>query len=129
MKFPRLNHNPIRYKGQMVGCSVFGRNLIYKQTNQFWNSLKVGTDVLSLLVNLCSKECESKLPKPPENYIQFPHKGGADLKQPLNEDELFELEMRNHDDSQNENLKVIEIAEKQQFSILKLMRRVWKNVE
>ena len=126
MKFPRLNHNPIRYTGQTVRCSVCNQNLAYQQTNQFWISLKVGTGVLPLLLNLCSKECESKLPKPPENYIQFPHKGGADLKQPLDENELFELEMKNGDDRQSKNLKVVGVTKKQQFSIAKLIRKIWK---
>jgi len=49
---------------------------------QYWISLQVGTDVLPLLVHACSTRCISKLPKPPEGYVQTPHEGGHTLKQP-----------------------------------------------
>jgi hypothetical protein len=104
--FPRLNHNPIRYSGNTVNCSICGNTISYEQTNQLWISLNVGTDILPLLANLCSKECENKLPTPPENYVQFAHKGGADLKQPLDDNERFELEMKNYEEQQNK--KIIE---------------------
>lgn len=137
MKFPRLNHNPIRYTEQTTKCSVCDQNITYQQTNQLWISLKVGTDILPLLVNLCSKDCESKLPAPPKNYIQFPHKGGADLEQPLDENELFELEMKRREDTKTDNLEVIDLPEKKnsqlheinkkiEFPIIKLVRKIWE---
>lgn len=79
MGFPNLAHNPIRYFGDTVNCSVCNKTITYDQTNQLWISLPVGTDILPLLTNLCSKECESKLPVPPKDYLQFAHKGGANL--------------------------------------------------
>ncbi|MFH6989048.1 hypothetical protein ACHRVW_15005 [Flavobacterium collinsii] len=137
MKFPRLNHNPIRYSGQTVNCSICNQNTTYEQVNQLWISLKVGTDVLPLLVNLCSGECESKLPKPPDNYIPFPHKGGADLKQPPDEEELFELEIKNYKDTPNNNLNDIEMSrnckipfdepiKKQESPMIKHLRKIWE---
>ena len=102
MGFPRLIHNPVRYAGDSLKCSVCSKVIGYEQTNQLWISLEVGSDILPLLVNLCSKDCESKLPTPPENYVQFPHKGGSDLVQPLNEDELLELELENDQDPTNQ---------------------------
>ena len=48
---------------------------------------------MPLLVNLCSTDCENKLPKPAEGYVECAHKGGANLKQPLNDFERFEQEM------------------------------------
>jgi len=86
--FPDLTNNPVRYDGDILKCSICKKEITYDQTNQLWISLPVATDVLPLLVNLCSKECETKLPKPFEDYIQYAHKGGADLEQPLGEDEL-----------------------------------------
>ena len=112
MGFPRLTHNPVRYSDETVNCSICNKTMTYEQTNQLWISLSVGTDILPLLTNLCSKECESKLPIPPKKHVQFAHKGGADLKQPLDEDEFFELEMKN-----NEN---------KLFSMLKLIRKIWE---
>lgn len=133
MGFPRLTHNPVRYFGDTVKCSVCKKEMTYEQTNQLWISLWIGTDVLPLLVNLCSKECENKLPKPPEDYIQFPHKGGADLKQPLDENERFELEMAQYEDESNKELyqthKTIESDKKQEkkgFQIIKLIRKIWE---
>ena len=137
MGFPRLNHNPIRYSGDTVNCSICGKTLTYEQTNQHWISLNVGTDVLPLLTNLCSKDCESKLPKPANDYVQFAHKGGADLKQPLNEDEHFELEMKDYNDNQSNNAIVAEqndncitqldkTTEKKEFLLLKLIRKIWE---
>lgn len=137
MGFPRLTHNPVRYSGDTVNCSVCGKAMTYEETNQLWISLNVGTDTLPLLTNLCSKECESKLPTPPKNYIQFPHKGGAELEQSPNENEFFELKMINEQEEQSKN--VIEIkqtahietpldipTEKKEFPILKLIRKIWE---
>jgi len=75
--FPDLQNNPVRYQGDSIKCSVCRKEMDYSQTTQLWISLQVGTDVLPLLANLCSKECEVLLPRPPEGYVQFPHKGGA----------------------------------------------------
>lgn len=135
--FPRLNHNPVRYSGDTVNCSVCGKTMTYEQTNQLWISLNVGTDVLPLLTNLCSKECESELPTPPKDYVQFAHKGGANLEQPLDEDERFELEMKNYEDNQNDNIVVtsqtdnsetplVKTTEKREFPLLKLIRKIWE---
>lgn len=91
--FPNLANNPVRYSGDTVKCSVCRKEMAYHQTNQLWISLWVGSDVLPLLVNLCSRDCERKLPQPAEDYVEYAHKGGAGLKQPLNEWERFEQEM------------------------------------
>lgn len=136
MGFPRLTHNPVRYSGSIVKCSICKKEIVFEQTNQLWISLKVGTDVLPLLANVCSSNCEEKLPKPPEGYLQFPHKGGADLKQPLDEDEQFELEMALEELEQNiepdtsklsQDTPKIENKEvKKEFQILRLIRKIWE---
>jgi hypothetical protein len=101
--------------------------MTYEQTNQLWISLKVGTDILPLLTNLCSKECESKLPTPPKDYVQFTHKGGADLKQPLDENESFELEMKDFEDNQNDNkISLDKPNVRKEFPLLKLIRKTWE---
>ncbi|WP_299674509.1 hypothetical protein [uncultured Tenacibaculum sp.] len=82
MGFPRLNHNPIRYHGDTLKCSICSKQMSYEETNQMWITTRVGTDIIPMLANLCSKECEEQLPKPTKYYVQFPHKGGADLVQP-----------------------------------------------
>jgi hypothetical protein len=81
MGFPSLTHNPVRYEGSTVKCSICKKEMGWQETNQLWVSLWVGTDVLPLLANVCSNECESAIPAPPENYVPHPHKGGVELKQ------------------------------------------------
>lgn len=82
MNFPDLSHNPIRYNDGPVLCSICAKEMEYAQSNQLWLSLKVGTDVLPLLANLCSKECEEKLPMPQDQYVEYAHKGGSGMQQP-----------------------------------------------
>jgi hypothetical protein len=88
-----------------------------------WITLRVGTDVLPLLVNLCSSECEVKLPQPPKGYVQHPHKGGAELKQPTYEEweeanvvklTLADLEKPN------------ELNKDKTPKLLKLIRKIWE---
>lgn len=86
MAFPDLTRNPVRYFGESVKCSVCKKEMTYDDVNQLWISLWIGTDVLPLLVNLCSKDCEAQLPPPTKGYVQNPHKGGAYLKQPTHEE-------------------------------------------
>ena len=97
MGFPRLDNNPVRHYGDKVNCSICKKEITYEETNQLWISLPIGTDIVPLLVNSCSKNCENALPKPPDNYVQFPHKGGSNLKQPPDEDEIWEIEMAERD--------------------------------
>ncbi len=135
MGFPNLVHNPVRYFGDTLNCSICTKTMTYEQTNQLWISLKVGTDILPLLTNLCSKECESKLPIPPKDYLQFAHKGSADLIQPLDEDELFELEMKPYEENESNSLTNLEEnqnktllqnhSEISKFTLLKLIRKIW----
>jgi len=82
MPFPRLDHNPVRYDEDKLQCSICNKGIDYAFTNQLWISLNIGTDVLPLLVNSCSMACQEKLPMPPENYLQYPHKGGRSIKKP-----------------------------------------------
>jgi hypothetical protein len=63
-------------------CSVCNRSLENLGLYQAWISLNVATDVLPLLVNACSEACLHRLPKPAENYVQKPHKGGLEVDQP-----------------------------------------------
>lgn len=99
--FPDLADNPVRYSGNTIKCSVCGKEMAYHQTNQLWISLWVGSDVMPLLVNLCSRDCEGKLPQPAEDYVEYAHKGGIALKQPLDEWERFEQEMLAEEEGEN----------------------------
>lgn len=78
--FPRLPQN----LGALAPatCSVCGGSFSQKGIHQAWISLRVATDVLPLLVHACSEKCMQSLPQPAFGYVQQPHFGGLDLKQP-----------------------------------------------
>lgn len=63
-------------------CSVCGGPFSHQRIHQAWISLGVATDVLPLLVHACSEKCITVLPTPPSGYVQQPHFGGLELKQP-----------------------------------------------
>ena len=67
-------------------CSVCDAPIGNSGPLQSWISLRVATDVLPLLVNVCSAACIEALPTPPEDYIQTPHRGGPAVEQPPAED-------------------------------------------
>ncbi len=81
--FPRLR--PYVQGFEPETCSVCD-DLFDKFTDhrpqQFWLSLKVGSDRLPLLVHACSKACVERLPSPSAGYIAKPHKGGLGQAQP-----------------------------------------------
>ena len=63
-------------------CSVCDRDFKDNQEFRYWISLRVGTDVVPLLVNACSQSCIDSLPKGAKGHVQEPHKGGPDIIQP-----------------------------------------------
>lgn len=79
--FPRL---PTALPADAVAadCSLCQSSLHGRKILQRWISLRVGTDVLPLLAQLCSAECVSALPTPPDGYVQHPHEGGPEVEQP-----------------------------------------------
>lgn len=82
LKFPDLTNNPVRYTEETVKCSICEKEMTYEETNQVWITLKIGTNDIPLLANLCSDKCIGVLPKPADGYIQYPHKGGTNEKLP-----------------------------------------------
>lgn len=83
LPFPRLR--PCVGGFEPETCSVCNQPFDKYENHrpqQFWISLRVGTDVVPLLVHACSKECVDRLPDPPEGYIAKPHKGGIGQAQP-----------------------------------------------
>jgi hypothetical protein len=66
----------------MRKCSVCDRLFEDQRLYRVWISLRVGTDVLPLLVNACSNKCLASLPKPADKYVQVPHTGGLNVQQP-----------------------------------------------
>ena len=56
-----------------------------RPTEQYWLSQRVGTDVIPLLVSVCSEDCLEKAGSGEEGYVSKPHKGGLSLVQPSRE--------------------------------------------
>ena len=92
--FPSLEHHTFKYEGETLTCSICQKTMSYAETNQLWISLRIGTDTVPLLVNACSRQCEEQLPTPPEDYVQYPHKGGKSLVQPPDEYEQSQVEIQ-----------------------------------
>lgn len=132
MEFPSLDHNPVRYFGDKVKCSVCDKVMMYEETNQLWITLRIATDTVPLLANLCSKECQESLPKPPENYLPYPHKGGANLVKIPDENELWDIEIAKREKESKEgdaNTDSAKINHKFNFSdlkLLKVIRKIWE---
>lgn len=131
MGFPRLDHNPVRYYGDKMNCSVCRKEITYEETNQLWISLRIGTDIVPLLASLCSKQCEEALPMPPENYVQSPHKGGSNLKQPPDQDEMWEIEMAKRENFNAELTPESPYgpnteADTKKYKLLNVIRKIWE---
>lgn len=78
--FPKLSQLHDSYTP--TRCSVCDTPFGDSTPLQYWVSLGVATDVLPLLIHACSTECLSRIPTPPEAYVQTTHQGGLGLKQP-----------------------------------------------
>jgi hypothetical protein len=77
------NLHPERYGAPAITtCSICRAPLAQTGLHQVWISLKVGTDVLPLLVNACSANCVARLPPPAPGYVSHPHTGGLSIEQP-----------------------------------------------
>ncbi len=123
--FPDLKDNPVRYFGDKVYCSICKNELTYDEVNQVWISVNVGTDVLPLLANLCSNECEKKLPAPPIGYIPYAHKGGPEAKQSGLNGILNEW----HHEQTKEYRKQVPTPDpekRDELPLLKLIRKNWE---
>jgi hypothetical protein len=80
--FPRLDTPDLKLSTGPANCGVCRRELGPDSTLRFWISVRVGTDVLPLLANVCSNDCLRRLPPPARGYVDHPHTGGLGVVQP-----------------------------------------------
>ena len=80
--FPRLGVDALTKNFASGRCSVCNCSYAWEAGLQVWISLRVAKDVFPLLVNACSKECVDRLPQPADGYVNQPHLGGLEIKQP-----------------------------------------------
>ena len=129
LHFPWLKGNPVHYHGDTVKCSVCGAEISYNKTWQLWISLKVGTDVLPLLVNSCSKQCTQSLPTPHPKYVQQAHRGGTSVEQPPDYGEMMRL-ARPQIQEVPATAAIVDDAEKnntsQKSPLLKVIWGIWQ---
>lgn len=78
--FPQLA--PVDRIAVRRACSICHANFEDVGRGRKWISLRVGTDVLPLLVHACSDACLATLPVPPQGYVHHAHSGGLGLVQP-----------------------------------------------
>jgi hypothetical protein len=75
--FPDLSRTAWDWGNQE--CSICGQR---GDVTQYWISKVVATDVLPMLVSVCSDACLSKVGVGADGYLPTPHKGGLGLGQP-----------------------------------------------
>lgn len=68
--------------GAQSACSVCTQLVPTSTIQQVWLSLRVATDVVPLLVHVCSAACRAALPPAADGYVPTPHHGGLALRQP-----------------------------------------------
>ncbi|WP_343632690.1 hypothetical protein [Fluviicola sp.] len=77
LPFPDLTQARVEFEGLKTTCGICEKvqqeNELYEQ---YWVSLRVATDVVPLLISVCSEACFSLIPKGADGYIPEPHKGG-----------------------------------------------------
>jgi hypothetical protein len=78
--FPEINTIATMEAISPSHCSVCGASLS-RHIMQAWHSLPVGTDVLPLLINACSRACIDSIPDAPDSYVRRPHQGGLSVEQ------------------------------------------------
>ena len=78
--FPDLSKNDFRYYSKIMNCSFCGMQIEESNMEQYWISKYVGTDVIPLLVSVCSNSCKNEIDeieKDETYYINKCHKGGV----------------------------------------------------
>lgn len=80
LPFPRLDR-PIEALVPDT-CSVCDRPFGHAVPLPLWTTLRVGTDVVPLLVHSCSKDCTYSIPRSPPGYYPRPHRGGGGVGMP-----------------------------------------------
>jgi hypothetical protein len=82
LPFPDLNTERVEFVDYTTKCGICERVQDKELFEQYWISLWVGTDVIPLLINVCSETCFAIIPSGADNYIDKPHKGGLNQIQP-----------------------------------------------
>lgn len=126
LHFPWLKGNPIRYHGDTVKCSVCGCEITYEKTWQLWISLKVGTDVLPLLVNSCSKQCTQSLPTPHPDYVPHAHRGGTSVEQPSDPKVMALTSIPQRHEKQEKAAAISYVSKHNESQKLPLLKVIWK---
>jgi hypothetical protein len=63
-------------------CSVCDQPFGVNGPRLFWTTLRIGTDVVPLLIHSCSDDCTARVPDAPAGYHARPHRGGGGVGMP-----------------------------------------------
>ena len=80
--FPNLRRHRISVYDDDPWCSICRKRGQVMDFHQYWISLPVATDVIPLLITVCSDSCLKEVGHSPEGYIQGTHEGGLEVVQP-----------------------------------------------
>jgi hypothetical protein len=80
--FPDLTKQRVSFAESKIRCGICEKEEKNEIFQQYWISLNIATDVVPLLISVCSTECFKKIPKGAANHINYPHKGGICQPQP-----------------------------------------------
>jgi len=78
--FPALKHQRWTWPAGGMACSICGT--VTHGVQQFWTSQRVATDVVPLLVSVCSETCRQRIGPGASGHVEQPHRGGLSLVQP-----------------------------------------------
>ena len=77
LPFPDLTLDRVEFSGLKTSCGICEKVEENELFEQYWISLRVATDVVPLLISVCSETCFESIPKGADGYMEKPHKGGV----------------------------------------------------
>jgi hypothetical protein len=77
LPFPDLTRDRVTFTGLKTTCGICEKIEEDGLFEQYWISLRIATDVVPLLISVCSEACFSLIPKGADGYLEKPHKGGV----------------------------------------------------
>lgn len=129
--FPDLSNNSFRYYSGNMICSSCRKVIENENVDQYWISKLVATDVIPLLVNVCSESCKDAIDKDEvedKYYINCCHKGGDNVPKAKVEREEYLRSKGKMKIMTIDELK--KISEKKNRNIilkpLKLVKKIWE---
>ena len=75
LRFPSLENQQVYDEGKVTRRSICNEEITDAPLDQYWLTLRIGTDDAPLLVTVCSQSCYFELPSSSIGYYSGSHKG------------------------------------------------------